>query len=355
METNNTTQILEGKDALAAFFDGTETPPQETQTVELPISEFFEENPAEAKPVETAPTPAPTPDKPNQYAEQAKFLIEKGYWKDLDVEIEENGEKKLVPISELEMTPELFDQLDEAQKAEQKEAFNSKYIDVEGIDDTTKKLIELKKKGGDITELIQLDAEFVNPIKNLDLENEQVHEYLVRQKYQSLGLEQDIIDFKVDKLKKELTLDVEAKKVADEINSNFDKVVENKLKEREAAVEAQKEEQKNFKKGLSEAYKKLELKDTLVKSLIENAAKFDEYGFSNVDKVFFEAKKDPEKFARIAFHILDEEGYNEFQGVKTKNKIVSQQVDKVLKLRPRDSSQQEVKKTDKLKEFFEQT
>jgi len=359
MENNqNQTAVLSG-DALQDFFNNPESAlEQEAPKVELPIAEFFgEEPPAIQEPEKVViPTPAPVQQvKTNQYIDQAKFLIEKGYWKDLDVEIEENGEKKTVPISELEITPELFEQLDEAQKKEQKEEFASKYIDAEGVDETTKKLIELKKKGGDISELIQMDAEFVNPIKNLDLDSQEVQEYLVRQKYQSLGWKPNHIELEIAELKENLTLDSEALKIAEEVNSNFDKVVESKLQERTEAVEKQIAEQKVFQKSISSAYKDLNLKESLVKSLVENTAKFDEYGLANVDKVFFELKKDPEKFARIAFHILDEEGFNEFQGVKVKNKVTSEQVRKVITLTPRTATSKEVRGgEDKLKEFFQE-
>jgi len=338
----NQTQVLYGKQALDALFENPEAfaEASQEQPQQLTIEQLLEEGEKVETPIVTTPTPSEptTPITSNRYKEQAQFLIEKGYWKDVDIEIEVDGEKKSVPILELEMDADLFEQIDESQKAQQKDEIASKYIDVEGIDETTKKLIEIKKKGGDISELLQTEVEFINPIKNLDLEDEAVQEYLVRQKLLHQGLKEKYVDSEIQEMKENLTLDSNAKEIAEEINKNYQTVVDKKLQEREEALAKQQEEQKAFKKEMSLAFKDLNLKESAYKNIVENTAKFDQYGLTNVDKAFFELKKDPKKFAKIAFHILDEEAFNEFIGVSIKNNVVKDTTKKILTITPRAKS-----------------
>lgn len=361
MEQNQTPQIVEAKN-LDEWFEKAGQEEVQQQEVVKTLESVFEE---EKKPIEEK-TPIVAEEKEtiivdDKLTNQVKFLVEKGYWEDYDIEVEDpqTGEKKLVPILDLPMTPELFEQLELAQKEKKTEDLNSKYISVEGLDDTTKKMIELKKAGGDITQLLQAEAEFVNPLKDLDLDNEQHQEYLVRQR---LSLNQDLdnidIDNKIKRLKENLTLDIEAKKIAEEVQERFDGFVEEKKQEYLKKLEDQKEEQKVFRKTISETYKGFQIKnENLVKALVDKASKTDEYGLSETDKAYFEAKQKPELFAKVNFLLTNEEAFNEFMGVKIKNKVALETTKAILRLSPKIAKQhegnQQRKPLDELDAVFE--
>lgn len=354
-EKTNNTEVIEGKDALQAFFAG-EEPQLETPTevVQEDIATFLSA-PTEEEPKEKPqPKAEEAPKTSNFYNDLVKDFIEEGDWVDGDIEIEKDGEIVNVPISELDFTPELFKQVKELQKSKRQEDIDSKYISLEGIDDTTKKMIELKKAGGDISELIKAEAQFVHPLKGLDLNDERIQEGLVRQKLISLGLDDDIIDYKINKLKEGLVLDKEADKIIEEVNTNFDNFVEQRKQEQEEQLKVVQEEQKKFKKEVTDIYRKFELKDTLVKSLVENIAKTDEYGLSTVDRLFFDAKKqNPELFAKVSFLLSDEEKFNEFLGIKIKNDVKKETVRTIFKLNPKTATSAAVEKKNALDEFFE--
>lgn len=353
----NPTQVLTGN-ALEDFFTNPDSIVLEEKKEEvIPMEEFFSPEKKEEKKEEVPTTVVDdkTSPQPTFYSEMVKTMLEDKDWQDGEIEIEnEKGEVEIVLLSELkDITPDLFKQIKEAQKTLKEEDFNSKYVSVEGLDDTTKKMIELKRKGGDLTELIQLDAEFVHPLQSLDLESEQVHEYLIREKYKALGWKPNHIETEIKDLKESFTLDTEAKKVIEEVNSNFNSVVERKTKEREEAVLAEKEKQKEFKKSITDTYKALNLKESIVKTLVDNTAKFDENGLTNVDRAFFEAKKNPEKFARVAFLLTDENAYNEFEGIKTKNAVTKDTVRKILTITPKTATSTATeKKGTEMDEFF---
>lgn len=359
MDTTKTTQVLEGN-ALEQFFSNPESIVEVQQVEEniIPIDEFFNTPEIHTSPVIPEPEKKEiiVPIQYNFYADSIKEKLEDNEWTDGEIEIEnESGEVETFVLSEMtNITAEQYQQIKQAQKSLKEEDFKSKYVSVEGLDETTRKMIDLKKAGGDLTELIQMEADFVHPLNGLDLEDEQVHEYLLRQKYQSLGWKPKHIDIEIEDLKKSLTLDTEAKKVVAEVNSNFNKVVETKQAEHAEKVRQSQELQKEFRKSMSDTFKGLNLKDTLVKSLVENTSKFDEYGLTNVDKAFFEAKKNPELFSKVAFLLTDEKAYNEFQGIKIKNQVTKDAVTKILRITPKTSSTASVKKENPLEEFFQQ-
>lgn len=368
----NTTRVLEG-DALSAFFNQEGGEGQKTETQPTSLEDYFEEEKKEPtpEPVEPEDTKTqkvetvqkvepkavePIVSKSSVYIELIADYIESGDWTDGAIEIEDdNGEVKTVNLLELtDVTPEQFKQIKAGQKALKDEEFKSKYISVDKLDETTRKIIEIKQAGGDTRELFQMQAELVNPLDTLDLDDERVHEYLVRQKLgANPDLDQDDIDNKINKMKANFVLDTEARKIIDEVNTNFSSVVEQKRIEHLAAVEKNLEEQKNFKKTMTQTYKDLKLNDNIVKSLVENTAKFDEYGLTNVDKAFFEAKKNPELFAKIAYLILDEKGFNEFQGVKIKNDVTKETIKTIFKITPKAAKGTAAPQNGSLENYFE--
>lgn len=361
------TKVLEG-DALQNYFNLENAASSKTEE-STSLEDFFEKEentetpsatpatvPEVKEPAKEAKKEAPAAPKQSVYSDLIKDYIEDGDWTDGAIEIEdENGEVKQVNLLDLkDVTPEQFKQIKAGQKALRDEEFKSKYISVDKLDETTRKIIEIKQAGGDTRELFQMQAEIVNPLDNLDLEDERVHEYLVRQKLSANpDLDQDDIDNKVRKLKANFTLDTEAKKIINEVNTNFTSVVEQKQKEHAAILEKVQEEQKTFKKQMTQTYKDLKLNDNIVKNLVENTSKFDEYGLTNVDKAFFESKKNPELFAKIAYLILDEKGFNEYQGVKVKNDVTKETLKTIFKISPKVSKANITAQDGSLESYFE--
>jgi hypothetical protein len=338
MEKNQPT-VVEEK-SLDAWFDSVETSIDNLEEVkeELPLDSLFDKEEIPQQPLPEIKQVK----EDDSFTKHVKFLIDKGYWEDVDIEIEdpETGEKKAISISDVQMTPELFEQIEESQKELKATELKSKYVSVEGLDDATKKMIELKKAGGDLSELIQIESEYVHPLKNLNLEDEEHQEYLVRQKLMSQGLDNDVIDYKIHKLKKELVLDTEAKKVAGEVEANFNNIVEQKKQEQLEQIEIAKEEHKQFTKSVKEAYKNLNVSNEgLLKGLIEKASKIDEYGLSEADKLYFESKKNPELFAKVNFLLNDEKAFNELLGVKIKNEVSKNTFKQLITLKPKTASQ----------------
>jgi hypothetical protein len=361
----NETKVLEG-DALINFFNKAEGVEEKVENTES-LQNYFEEKKEIKEEVITNTTPdkitteapaAPKTVEPKTsiYTDLIKEYIEDGDWEDGAIEMEdENGEVVQVNLLELkDVTPAQFKQIKAGQKALKEEELKSKYISKENLDENTLKIIELKKAGGDTRELFQIQAEIVNPLDTLDLDDERVHEYLVRQKLSANpDLDQEDIDNKIAKMKTNFILDTEAKKIITEVNTNFGLAIEQKKKEHAEATERIIGDQKEFKKSMTQTFKELKLNDNLVKRLVEDTAKFDELGLTNVDKAFFEAKKNPQLFAKISYLILDEKGFNEFQGVKIKNDVTKDTIKTIFKISPKITTTNIKEEEGDLKTYFE--
>jgi hypothetical protein len=351
------TQVFDG-DALSAFFAGEEQQ-EAPKEVEAKIEDFFkqeEDTPPEVViPKEDAPKKQKEVE--NKYASKIKDYIEEGFFSDADIEVEnESGEIVKVSLSELkDVTPEMFSVIKEEQKRLKAEELGEKYVSVEGLDERTKKMIELKKAGGDLSELIQEDIQYTNVLAGIDLSNEYVQEDLVRQKLKSDGLKPKYIEAEIAEMKENLTLDVEAKQIVDNYNAYYDKLVEDKKTEQLQRISEEREQQKVFKKSLNDIYRDLKLPDNISKVLLDNSTKTDEYGLTNTDKLYFDAKSDPETYAEISFFLNNKEKFKEFLGIKVKNETKLDTVRKLISLTPKalkTSADVSNKKTNEVDEFF---
>lgn len=362
----NETSVLSGN-SLEAFFteDKPEVTTEDLQDQKIDSDDLFdvgkkEEKKEELPPQEKSETQISEELAPNTYYYDNVIndFLEEGDWEDMVIETEVDGEVVETPLSELKnVDKDTFLEIKKHFKQLKDEEFKEKYISVEGLDETTKKMVELKQKGGDISSLIQAEVQYVHPLKGYDLEDERVQEELVRQKLSASGqLSQDTIENEIKTLKANLELDKKANDIIEEVNTNFDNFVKAEAKKQEEQLELQKQQQKEFRKTLAESLKGLDIKEEkIVKNLLDASTKYDSNGLSDVDKAFFEAKENPELFSKIAFLLTNEELFDKHMGVKIKNKANLDTVKKVLSLKKRSTTEKkEIKKKEEgLGAFFD--
>lgn len=266
---------------------------------------------------EEKPTPEPNSSQPSFYDDLKNDFLESGDWEDVVLEID--GEE--VELSSIEnLDRDTFLQIKESQKQLAEEKRKEKYIDIDGLSETDLKLIKMKKSGEDWTELLRQEAEIVHPLEGLDLEDENIQTWLLSEQYRSQGMSPEAIQIQIATDKKNFEVDSKAKKVIDNINGSYKTMVDNKAKEAEAKLQEKQEAHKNLVKGVREAFKGLEVKDTAAKRYVETATKQDKDGKTKLDSLIEEVKKDPNKLAKLAFYLEDEEGYLQFNGAKKTNK-----------------------------------
>lgn len=271
----------------------------------------------EIKPEPKSQEEPPQPPAPSAYEELLKDYIEAGEWEDAVVEID--GEE--IQLSELKgVDKDTFLQIKNTQAEIAKEKTKDKYVDVDGLDETTLKLIDIKKKGGDISSLLQYEVENIHPLQGLDLENENTQMYLLFEKYKSQGMDEEAAKRQLAYDKENFQLDTKAGKVIDEINNSYKAMVSAQAEEQSKKVREIEEANRELAKNVREFYKTFEIKETSIKRFTDTATKKDKQGNTKLDSLLEQAKKDPEKLAKLAFFLEDEKGFLEFNGAKQKNK-----------------------------------
>jgi hypothetical protein len=314
---------------------------QEEKQPEEPKAEDVLEKLTGEKKEEEAPEEVKKPieslqqSKPTQFSEKLQDYIATGFLEDVQITIGEGSDTQEVFLSELkDLDEDTFNTvISEYKKAKDKD-LSENYISKEGLDDRTKKYIELKKAGGDLNQLIEHEIQYVNPLSQFDLEDEVHQEELVRRSLLAQGYKPKYVEQEIAEMKENVSLDLEAKKIADAINKKFDETVEAKKKEQLEKIEAEKVEQKEFRKNISTALKELVPNENISKVLLDNSTKRDEYGLTNTDKLYFDAQKDTQKFAKIAFFLNNEEEFYKNIGAKVKTDAAKKTIKTFFSINP---------------------
>jgi hypothetical protein len=244
-------------------------------------------------------------------------LLKDGDWDDILLE-DDNGEQ--IQLSKMKgIDRNRYRDIKAIQDQIKKESLSEKYVSIDGLDDTTKKLIQVKKEGGDIRPFLQYEVETLHPLQGLDLSNEYDQERLVYNKYLNQLGDSDAAIAQVEHLKKTFKLDIVANQIAESVDKIYKEEVEKELESIKLQKAKDLELEKDTKKQLIAQYKEMGVNEKVAKNLSETISNKD--GWSEADRLFFEAKKDPKLFSEIIYLLKDKKGYEEIKGVKIANNI----------------------------------
>jgi hypothetical protein len=252
----------------------------------------------------------------NQWKTRLNSLIEDGILEDVTITLDPGTEnEKEVYLSELEnLDADTYKSIVANYKEAKDKELKEKYISVEGLDDTTKKLIQLKKDGGDISQMIQQEVQVIDTLhkieKSLDEENEQArvvfHDLINR------GLSERVAKAQIQELVENFQLESTAREIIKSEIDTYELSINEKEKEQRKQLELEKEELKKFTKEVSSKYKEWGVEENLRNLLVKNTTIRDNNGLTNTDKLYFDSIKDPEKHAKIAFALNNLEAFEEF-------------------------------------------
>lgn len=259
--------------------------------------------------VVTIPNVEEAQPKSTRYSEKIKNLIEDGFLEDVSITLDD----KEVFISEIDIQDkDTYDSILESIKSEKKKQRDEKYISKEGLDETFLKIVETRKAGGNVNEIIKENVSAIDQLSNLrntldsadveDKDKEQLAINIVAQNLQQKGLSQKVIQAQIEDYIENGNLETEANIILDNHLELHGQAIEQKKQVELERVEKEKEDFKTFKKTISSTYKEFGLPDAMQKVLVENATKLDEYKISNTDKLYFEAQqKNPELYSKVNF------------------------------------------------------
>lgn len=270
-------------------------------------------------------------------SETSKFY--KGLVKDLwgdsfDTLVKENdeGEEVEVSLDEIELDADTFKQIYQSQLDAVKEKVSQGKIAAEGISEFTKSLIEIDKRGGNVTEMLQMKQQIVDPLDTLDLDDPNGQKDAVYLYYKVQGTKTDKeIDILLKHYEEEGVLEDLARQADSALREDANKRIE---QEKEIAIEAEKkrtEMMKSYKKDIrGNLDQKFQLKDTVKAKIVDMATKTDKENKFEIDKLYGEWRRDPERMSELALFLLDPE---EFKKQISRDEVKNTKLETSRKLR----------------------
>jgi hypothetical protein len=280
----------------------------------------------------------------NESSENYKNLL-KGMWGDsIGTIVQEiDGEEVEVSIDEMDIDEEMFQTIIQSKIEHEKESAGKNKISTEGISDFAKSLIEIDRNGGDISELLEMKRAYSDPLDNLDISTPdgQKQAIYLRKKAADPNQDDDEIILLIDAYEKKGILEEKAEIAEKELRDAFEMQVEARKKAAIDAQEARKKMLEDYRKDLKgQVSNQFTLNDTVIKKLVNIATKSDDEGRFELDSRYSEYRRDPQKAARLALFLLDEEEYiKQVSSKEVKNEKLKSAK---LKLRAKTSSGAEV-------------
>lgn len=319
MENTNTNAEVISQDLLKTIFNEFEpaqeaTPPViEQQALNTPQEQIGN---LAIPPVQESEIKVEEPVKiSTDYSKRLKSAIQDGLIENFAITYNDQ-EAYLEDIDDL--TEEGYNEIISGWKAEKDKNLKEKYISTENFDEQTKKLIEIKQAGGDISEIIRENVTAIDQLTRLkdNIDDEKVQINIVGHNLEQKGLSKRVIQAQITELIEQGELENEANSILDSHLLIHNEAIEQKRQGELGRVEKEKEDLKNLRKNLSATYKEFGVPDNIQKVLVDNATKLDQDKISNTDKLYFEAIKDPKKFAEINYFLNNPEEFKKWVSSK---------------------------------------
>lgn len=264
------------------------------------------------------PTPTPEPKAPEvpvkletDHAKKLKGLIEDGFLENFAI----NYEGEDLYLDEIQdLSKEGYDEILKGWKEEKEKQKKEKYVSVDGISERARKLLEIDRAGGDISEIIRENVTAISQLEGLrdNISEEKVQINIVGNDLMNRGISQKVAEAQIRALIDEGDLETQATEILNGHLRIHNDAIETKRVAELDKVEKKKQGIKDLKKDLSSTYKEWKVPETIAKQLLDNATKMDEYDISNTDKLYFEAQKDPQRFAEINYFLNNPEEFKKF-------------------------------------------
>lgn len=325
------------------------TPPhQETEVVETPPAADITEDL-----VEVVPETNKTQTVKSTYTELISHFVSTGEWEDVDVEIDGNK----IPITEIaDIDKETFLELKALQDSAKKEELSQKYVNVEGIGETERNIIEIVKNNGDVTSILEKKPT-IDAILQLEATRDpQALANLVAEKMKHANYEDEYIRHKISSLIQQGNLDTEAQTVIDEIKTNFNNYVLAEKAKAENARQSKELERQELRKKVLDASKNMQLKDAIRKTLVDTSTKYDAEGKTELDRLLEKTRlENPLKLMEIALLLKDEDAFNSYKITPAKNQATVESARRVMSIAPREGRKTlQTKQKDVIAEWFDE-
>lgn len=219
------------------------------------------------------------------------------------------GNDQEVLISDVVLDKTMFEAIVSSKMETVKEEYTKDKISIQGVSDITKDLIEIDKKGGNITELLRVKRDITDPLDQLDITTKEGQRLAIYLRKKAKGQEDDEISRLINAYESEGILEEKGLAAESELRAAVSKQIE------DAKINAQNENKrkkdllKSYKQEVKKGLSQFEMNDAMKNKVTLLATKTDDKGQFEIDKAYDEARSNPISAARLALFLLDEDEY----------------------------------------------
>ena len=272
----------------------------------------------------------------DKYKSLITKMVEMGEWEEFDTIEDADGNE--LNISEIDVDEDTFKQIVKYQSELKAEKLLQNKVEIEGISDFTKKLIEIEKSGGDVRTALNLYEQVQDPLSRLDLNTPNGQAEAIYMLNKSKGLDDETIETLIAGYAQKGIL----KDKAEESKEILDKAVQAQLdniqKSAEDAKIKYKEDLKLYRNQLKESLtKEFKLNDSSLKKILDAATKPNDNNTFELDAIYNSKRKNAAEAHELAMFLLNKEEYlkQKFNEEMSKEKLSTF---KKLKLTKKDGS-----------------
>lgn len=326
---------FESKKEETSTEDNTEVNPNEDSTnKETDSTEEVVEDKTET--VDTPSADAVT--KSNLYKETLRVLYDNEIQS--VVEVDEQGNETEVDIKDAIIDEDYFQKLVEAKQQSIIEEASEGKISTKGLSKFAMDLVEIDRKGGNISELIRVKETYTDPLDQLDLDTEAGQEMAVYLRMMASGQDEDSTKRLISSYKQEGILEEKARVAEQELRKAVQDQVDNAKKLAEEETQKNKELLKSYKKEIRDNLSSYELNDNYKNRIVKLATDRDKNGRFELDKLYYQHRENPKDAADLALFLNDKAEY--IRQVTNKateeTKLTSATKLKIVKTTPSSSS-----------------
>lgn len=225
------------------------------------------------------------------------------------IEVDENGNEVEVSLESKLIDEAYFNLLvQENQKAIEESASEGK-VSVQGASKFALDLLEIDKKGGNISDLIKVKETYTDPLDALDLDNPLDQEKAVYLRLMAGGNDHDTATRLIASFKQDNILEDKARVSAEELRNAVANQVEKAKKDAEDKAEQQRKVLKEYRKEIKSSLDRYELNDNFKSKIVKLATDVDEDGRLLVDELYFRLRTNPENAADFTLFLADKDEF----------------------------------------------
>lgn len=225
------------------------------------------------------------------------------------IESFENEDGTVVPFEEMDIDKETLLTLIRDHQEEIKEELKNNSIEVKGISDFTKQLINIEKHGGNVQQALETYQQVKHPIETIDLTDVRGQKAMCYLRLQAQGIDENIAKDVIKSYELQGVLEDKAFESKEQLDEAF---VASMAQQEQKAIE----EEQNFKTALKtyratldNVFKDQAISDTHRRKLLDIATKQNESGDFELDNLIENFRKNPIDAADLIMFVTNKEEF----------------------------------------------